>query len=282
MPRMSEAGRWFTSISGAVIFHVFLLFLVFLMLQAGVRQAQSMHAGAVAQPAKASEVTVMLGDLMEQLKVDIDVRRPTINADANEAEAEAPENARFESDRNTSAASLLQPNPNLPQLEGPTLAGEEKIPRISLFDQKLQQGELDAAQSAGSPSPPTIATASTADAQPEVSAPEPVTADSTAKEAAKEVDGFPQSAETEFEEATAPEDTQVADEVAEAESPKTFQPSLEETLGTKSMKIGSTETQPTAPERLKPGELQETKKQEGEGCRWGRQDPVFPTENATG
>ncbi len=260
---MSEASRWFTSISGSVIFHVFLLLLVFLILQGSLRQAQSRQAGAVAPSPKASEVTVMLGDLMEQLKVDVDARRPSINADANEPEAKAPEQARFESDRNTSAASQLQPDTDLPQLEGPTLAGEVKIPRISLFDQTLRLGELEAAQSVGEEG---AAASPLANSLPEVAAPDRAKEETAAEESTKSIKGFEESSESAEDEAETPEDMQLADEIVEAESPKTFQPRLEESLSSQSMKIGSTEAATTAPESMKIGNLQPTKKQEGQGA----------------
>ncbi|HRQ89978.1 MAG TPA: hypothetical protein PLA50_14360, partial [Bacteroidia bacterium] len=101
------------------------------------------------------EVTVSIGDLMERIERQAvpetaklveppqpDTRR-FVSTDHNAPEAAAPENARFESDRNTSAASRLQPEEVLPSEPLPTMDGTNPIPTLELVDRNYVDGALD-------------------------------------------------------------------------------------------------------------------------------------------
>ena len=79
-----------------------------------------------------------------------------INTDSNESVANAPENARFESDRNTVASTQFQPDRNMPQVDGPTLRGEDNIRGLNLNNQEYQDGEVQD-NSTPPPSQPPVA-----------------------------------------------------------------------------------------------------------------------------
>ncbi|MEM7602438.1 MAG: hypothetical protein AAF357_13595, partial [Verrucomicrobiota bacterium] len=89
-----------------------------------------------------------MSDLMEQIEVmeepePLSQAKRFIELDLNAPEAEAPENARFESDRNTSAASELAPNQDLPQEDLPTTQGDSPLPYFKLQNRDYTDGEFD-------------------------------------------------------------------------------------------------------------------------------------------
>ena len=149
---MSDPQKIFASLSGAVIAHVLLLMLVFVML--ATRKSAASLADQGAPEPRQQEVTIMLSDLMDQVKVEPPepepvvappkVRRSFFDTSTNQREVDAPENARFYSDRNTSAATEILPDPNLPQTEGPTTDGDAPIPHLRLQDLDYVDGRLDA------------------------------------------------------------------------------------------------------------------------------------------
>lgn len=141
----------FASVSGAFLAHVLLLLLVVVLprpdsVGSSMREAR----GDEAAP---REVTVMMSDLMERLERErlakteppVPADRPFVSTDTNRPEAVAPENPRYESDRNTSAASRLRPNEVLPQQDAPTLVGDSSLPHLVLADRSFVDGALDEA-----------------------------------------------------------------------------------------------------------------------------------------
>lgn len=146
------------SLAGAFAAHLLLLLLVVAL----PRAHSAASAAAANRPAAGPrEVAVDLGELMKRLereraeeeaaKVEAKPKpeppapvRPFVATDTNRPEAAAPENAPFESDRNTSAASRLRPDESLPQHATPTLAGESPLPHLSLADRDHVDGPLDA------------------------------------------------------------------------------------------------------------------------------------------
>ncbi len=151
---MSEQQKVFASLSGAFVAHVLLLFLVFLLLST--REASSsLRGGNPPEPEAPQEVTIMMSDLMEQVTTEAPVpeSRPFISTDLNRPESEAPEKARFESDRNTTAATEIQPDKMLPGERVPTLEGDSPIPNLTLQNREFVEGRLNETPSEAS-SPP--------------------------------------------------------------------------------------------------------------------------------
>ena len=152
---MSESQKMFASVSGAFIAHLLLLVLVLIL-----PNATSVGSSTAREKNRADrprEVTILMGDLMERLereriekKSELPKPEPPkpesrafVSTDLNAPEAVAPENARFESDRNTSAASRLRPDENLPQEKTPTLAGTNPLPHLTLANRDYVAGALE-------------------------------------------------------------------------------------------------------------------------------------------
>lgn len=140
---MTESQKLFASLSGAVIAHLLFFIVVFLFL--GMESVSSSSTGMPEPRSDAPrEVTVMLDELIDFAKIEPEPEpivepgpKPFIGTELNRAEENAPENPRFESDRNTSAATELMPNLDLPQTYGPTLAGEEAITSLQLQNREF-------------------------------------------------------------------------------------------------------------------------------------------------
>lgn len=151
---MSEQQKIFASLSGAVVVHLILLLVIFLLLST--KSIGSSLKGAQAAENKGpKEVTVLMSELMEQIEVErikaeppVPAQRPFISTDLNQAEAVVPKNARFESDRNTSAAAETKPDENLPKQSVPTLDGDSPLPHLTLQNRQFVEGQLNKAQSA--------------------------------------------------------------------------------------------------------------------------------------
>ncbi len=162
---MSELQKWITSISGAAVCQIVVLGFFYLMVSKTASPNLSAKSGAP------KEVTIMLSQMVEQfreplpetqeVKLEPEEELPKVetvpstkqfvNTDSNTAQVEAPKNALFESDRNTKASTEFLPDPNQPQVVGPTLRGEEKIKSLSLADQEYVPGEIGP-----TPSPPPL------------------------------------------------------------------------------------------------------------------------------
>ena len=143
---MSEPQKVFACLSGALVAHVVLLILVFVLLSTRSIGSSLRESDELPAP-KPQEVVIIMSDLMEQIQVEepepINQSRPFMDTDLNAPEAEAPENARFESDRNTSAASELAADPNLPQVDLPTTRGDSPLPYFELQNREYTDGEFD-------------------------------------------------------------------------------------------------------------------------------------------
>ncbi len=148
---MSEQQKLFASVSGALVAHVIFLMAIVVLLttRSASRDPDTGERGAAPQ---LQEVTVMMSDLMENLEREIPEPQPTIDpktgrkfvsTEANQEELEKPDRPRFESDRNTSAASKLRPDELLPQEAGPTLVGSGSDSDLTLVDQKYSDGEIN-------------------------------------------------------------------------------------------------------------------------------------------
>ena len=146
---MSEQQKFFASVSGALIVHVLLLVVVFLLLSTGSVGSASLNPPRPEEGPK--EIVIDISELMERFNVEPPMQepepapvlsRPFMSTDTNRPEAEAPENAVFESDRNTTAASELAPEPNQPQRDGPTLAGDDRFDVFELETREYTDGEI--------------------------------------------------------------------------------------------------------------------------------------------
>ncbi|MEM7697938.1 MAG: hypothetical protein AAF236_05990 [Verrucomicrobiota bacterium] len=163
---MSEHQKLFASLSGAVVAHLGLFCAVFLLLNG---PGLSGLASVTPQAGSQREVTVLFGDLLDEVErieeeevpepepevpdalpepeeLPLELRpnfRPAIDTSLNTAVAEAPENADFESDRNTAASTELPPDATLPQEAGPTLLGDERVDHFSMKDREYVDGTLD-------------------------------------------------------------------------------------------------------------------------------------------
>lgn len=151
---MSGQVKILASLSGAVAAHLLLFLLLIFLLST--RKLDSALREAPAKKVGPQEVTVMLSDLLDQVeeieKSDVPPEeevheesspRPFIATDLNTPEAEAPEDAKFESDRNTSAATEILPDSSEAQWEGPTTVGVLPIERLTLQKREFVEGELD-------------------------------------------------------------------------------------------------------------------------------------------
>lgn len=146
---MSEQQKFFASVSGALIAHVLLFVVVFLLLSTGSVGSASLNPSRPEEGPK--EVVIDISELMERFKVEPPMQepepapvlsRPFMSTDTNRPEAEAPENAMFESDRHTTAASELAPDPNRPLRDGPTLAGDDRFDIVELETREYTDGEI--------------------------------------------------------------------------------------------------------------------------------------------
>lgn len=149
---MSEQQKLFASLSGALVAHLIFFLLVFGFLSTRSANSSSRHGSDPAEVEKEpEEVTILMSELMEQIEIVPappvapvplpENSRAFVATDLNSPEASAPLNARYQSDRNTSAASALQPDETLPQRDDPTLQGKNPLSRPTLVDREFAEGE---------------------------------------------------------------------------------------------------------------------------------------------
>lgn len=142
---MTEQQKVFTSLSGAVIVHLVLLIGIFVLLS--FRPAdRPIEDGAEADTGKPKEVSILMSDLMKQIELEKAQEkkgRDFVNTEGLDDSEEVPENARFESDRNTKAASRLRPDEILPEEDGATLAGTKDSRTLTLRERNFQDGPED-------------------------------------------------------------------------------------------------------------------------------------------
>lgn len=207
MLHMTDLQKWITSISGAVIGQILVLGLFYFM----VVNPVAPRLMPKTKPSAPKEVTVMLSQIIEQAKQSLPEAKPEVAGKEPEppepepappppsavarqfVETEgkttyenAPDNARFESDRNTKASTEMLPDLSKPQTEGPTQKGEAAIKNMSLSNQNYVAGEIKPP----APPPPSEAAAPEPVKEPmEEPAPEP------RKEEAQELEEKPSEAD---------------------------------------------------------------------------------------
>lgn len=135
---MSENQKVLVSMVAAVAAHMLLLvgIAAFLAL-ASVYGPQKAEAAVVPE-----EVTIMLEDLISEEEEE---KQPTyIRTSPDQQAKRAPEKARFESDRDTLAASKLAARPDDPKaMEVPTLHGEREREVLEMKKRKFVDGEFE-------------------------------------------------------------------------------------------------------------------------------------------
>ncbi|MCF6311338.1 MAG: hypothetical protein L3J39_02705 [Verrucomicrobiales bacterium] len=135
---MSENQKMLVSVVAAVAAHMLLLagIAAFLAL-ASVYGPQKAEAAAVPE-----EVTIMLEDLISE---EMEEDQPAYIRTSPDQQADrAPEMAKFESDRDTLAATELAPRPDDPKaLEVPTLDGEREREVLEMKKRKFVDGEFE-------------------------------------------------------------------------------------------------------------------------------------------
>lgn len=143
---MSEQQKVFASLSGAFVAHLILLLLIFMLLSTR-SVGSSLRDPREPLAPQPQEVVILMSDLMEQMEVEppapLDLPKPFMSTDLNAPEEKAPENAKFESDRNTTAASELAPDLSQPQTDLPTTRGESELPYFALQNREYTDGEFD-------------------------------------------------------------------------------------------------------------------------------------------
>jgi len=157
---MSEQQKIFASLSGALVAHLIFFLLIFGFLSTrSVRSSSARSTDSSPAEEKPREITVLMSDLMEKVKIEpappVIAAREFVTTDLNAPEAEAPPEARFESDRNTSAASVQSPDESRPREDGPTLAGKSPLERLTLANRDFNEGNQPPA-----PAPASAASAS--------------------------------------------------------------------------------------------------------------------------
>ena len=148
---MSEQQKIITSISGSVIGHVLLLFLLFPLLSAS-RNIDSSGDRKEAAKKKPKEVTVALSDLMEQIEIPPPAPaeltpkakprgKAFVDSGNGAGSDKKPENAEFESDRNTVASTETPKKGQAPRDKRPSINGDKKIHSLQLEEQDFSKGK---------------------------------------------------------------------------------------------------------------------------------------------
>ncbi|MEO0415917.1 MAG: hypothetical protein AAF226_13300 [Verrucomicrobiota bacterium] len=163
---MSEAQKLLASVAGAVVGHIVAFFVIAIVFITSTSKAK---VAAPPTPAPPDEVTISLAELMEQIVIEPDEpeaipeslaedplealspetppeelarERAFVDTDGSRRLEQAPENARFESDRNTAAGTEVLPDLSQPQEAGPTTKGAVPISVLTLRERDYQAGEI--------------------------------------------------------------------------------------------------------------------------------------------
>lgn len=143
---MSDQQKLIASISGSVIGHMLLLILIFLVLTSS-RNVES-PTGAAEKAEGPKEVTVMMSDLMrtiEQLPIAPMTRLPGqkqfVDTEGSDVSGTKIENAEFESDKDTIAATELLPDSAAPKTKGITMrGGDSRVQAMELQHRDYSDG----------------------------------------------------------------------------------------------------------------------------------------------
>ena len=136
---MSRSRKLLLSMLGSILLHCLLAaLLVSGVLLPGTRATSDEEEFAEREP---EEVVVMLSDVLSEPVTD-EGEKMFVRTDADSESEKAPEESRFESDRNTLAATELPAKSEPDSLEKmPTIAGRVDIPGRELRDRKFSDGE---------------------------------------------------------------------------------------------------------------------------------------------
>ncbi len=147
---MSDNQKVLLSVVGAVAAHVlFLLGLAVFFTLASVYGPQQADAAVIPE-----EVTIMLEDLIPE---DPEEKQYLRTSPDQQAQTK-PENAKFESDRDTLAATELAPRPDDPKaMEVPTLDGEREKEWLEFKKRKFVDGEFEEKSLSSAPVVPVSA-----------------------------------------------------------------------------------------------------------------------------
>lgn len=158
------------SVLGALIAHLLLLVVIVLLLTLGGVVGPS-ESEAASEP---QEVTIMISDLIPEPPQE-EPGKQYVRTDPDQQADRPPESARFESDRDTLAATQMLPDPNAEAVKDmPTIAGRDDLPSLELRDREFAEGdpiELPPPASAASqPTPPSSVLPPDSSANPAVAA----------------------------------------------------------------------------------------------------------------
>jgi len=173
---MSENQKILLSVVGAIAAHMLVLFGIaaFLAL-ASVYGPQQAEAASVPE-----EVTIMLEDLIPE---EVEQQQQYLRTSPDQQAKTKPENAKFESDRDTLAATELAARPDDPKaMAVPTLDGKREKPWLELKKRKFVDGEFGEKSLSSVPVVPVTARGSMRKFEP---TPQPITPEAMKPENSK-------------------------------------------------------------------------------------------------
>ena len=170
---MSRGQKLLLSMLGSILLHCILgVMLVSGVLVPNIRATH--HDDAIAEP---EEVVVMLSDILPQ-PLDGEREKMFVRTDPDSESDEAPVDARFESDRNTLAATENLPEPAPESIDGmPTIVGRIERPGLELRDRDFSDGEEPGAEGSielPAPGSPAVTTTSGSQFEDQVQAADPI------------------------------------------------------------------------------------------------------------
>ena len=136
---MSRSQKLLLSMLGSVLLHCLLA----VMLLSGVLLPSMRATGDAETAAEPEEVVVLLSDILPE-GLDGDREKMFVRTDPDSESAEAPPDPKFESDRNTLAATELPPEPDPDSIGAmPTIQGRVDFPGLELRDRDFTDGDGD-------------------------------------------------------------------------------------------------------------------------------------------
>lgn len=148
---MSRRQKLLLSMLGSILLHCLLVVMFFSGVLLPSMRATS-DSETIAEP---EEVVILLSDLLPEQLDGGERDKMFVRTDPDAESDEAPTDPRFESDRNTLAATELPPEPSAESIDGlPTIEGRVDLPALELRDRNFSEGDGD---SIGLPAPGTPA-----------------------------------------------------------------------------------------------------------------------------